>query len=107
VSGPRNYRGKVDSGARVFIAFGPIRDALVEAARILRSDEVVIERNPRPGSMGRMKDLTHAMVRDALCSVLSDQLREDIHFVACRETRRADPLFDDWNRHVMASTLFT
>ena len=62
---------QVGSSARVTIAFGPMRDALVEAAHRLRADGLMIGRSPQPGSMGRMRDLTYAMVRDAPCPVLS------------------------------------
>lgn len=57
--------------APVTIAVGPIKDALIEAARRLRADVLVIGRSPEPGSVGRMRDLTYAMVRDAPCPVLS------------------------------------
>jgi len=61
----------VGSRAVVIIAVGPIKDALIEAARRLHADEVVIGRSPQPGSQGRMRDLTYAVVRDAPCPVLS------------------------------------
>jgi nucleotide-binding universal stress UspA family protein len=61
----------VGSDARVVVAIGPIREALVEAASRLRADVLIIGRSPQPGSMGRMRDLTYAMVRDAPCPVLS------------------------------------
>ena len=61
----------VGSHAPVRIAIGPIKDALVEAARKLEADAVVIGRSPEPGSRGRLRDLTYAVVRDAPCPVLS------------------------------------
>lgn len=61
----------VGSHAKVSIAVGPIKDALIEAARRLQADEIVIGRSPQPGSMGRLRDLTYAVVRDAPCPVLS------------------------------------
>jgi nucleotide-binding universal stress UspA family protein len=61
----------VGSDARVVVVIGPIRDALVEAASKLRTDALIIGRSPQPGSVGRMRDLTYAMVRDAPCPVLS------------------------------------
>lgn len=61
----------VGSHARVSIAIGPIKDALVEAARRLRADVLLIGRSPQPGSQGRLRDLTYAVVRDAPCPVLS------------------------------------
>jgi nucleotide-binding universal stress UspA family protein len=61
----------VGSKGRVAVAIGPIRDTLVEAASRLRADVLMIGRSPQPGSMGRIRDLTYAMVRDAPCPVLS------------------------------------
>jgi nucleotide-binding universal stress UspA family protein len=59
------------SHALVSIAIGPIRDMLTEAARRLRADVIVIGRSPRPGVLGRLRDLTYAIARDAPCPVLS------------------------------------
>lgn len=61
----------VGSHAPVRIAVGPIKDALVEAARRLEADVIVIGRSPEPGAAGRLRDLTYAVVRDAPCPVLS------------------------------------
>ena len=66
-----DLQSAVGSHAVVIIAVGPIKDALIEAARRLHADEVVIGRSPQPGSLGRMRDLTYAVVRDAPCPVLS------------------------------------
>lgn len=57
--------------ARVHIVFGPIKDALTEAALRLRADVLVIGRSPEAGVLGRLRDLTYAVVRDAPCPVLS------------------------------------
>jgi nucleotide-binding universal stress UspA family protein len=59
------------SHALVSIAIGPIRDMLTEAARRLRADVLVIGRSPQPGVLGRLRDLTYAIARDAACPVLS------------------------------------
>lgn len=59
------------SHALVSIAIGPIRDMLTEAARRLRTDVLVIGRSPQPGVLGRLRDLTYAIARDAPCPVLS------------------------------------
>ena len=59
------------SHALVSIAIGPIRDMLTEAARRLRADVLVIGRSPQPGVLGRLRDLTYAIARDAPCPVLS------------------------------------
>jgi nucleotide-binding universal stress UspA family protein len=61
----------VGSHAAVSIAIGPIKDALTEAARRLRADVIVLGRSPQSGALGRMRDLSYAMVRDAPCPVLS------------------------------------
>ncbi|HXJ96400.1 MAG TPA: universal stress protein [Terriglobia bacterium] len=61
----------VGSHAPVRIAVGPIKDALIEAARRLEADVLVIGRSPELGACGRLRDLTYAVVRDAPCPVLS------------------------------------
>jgi nucleotide-binding universal stress UspA family protein len=62
---------QVGSRARISIVIGPMKDSLVEAARRLRADVLMIGRSPQPGSLGRLRDLTYAVVRDAPCPVLS------------------------------------
>ncbi len=59
------------SHALVSIALGPIKDMLTEAARRLRADVLVIGRSPRSGVLGRLRDLSYALTRDASCPVLS------------------------------------
>ena len=59
------------SHALVSIAIGPIRDMLIEAARRLRADVLVIGRSPQSGVLGRLRDLSYAVARDAPCPVLS------------------------------------
>jgi len=59
------------SQALVSIAVGPIRDMLTEAARKLQADVLVIGRSPRSGVLGRLRDLSYALTRDASCPVLS------------------------------------
>jgi nucleotide-binding universal stress UspA family protein len=61
----------VGSRALVCVALGPVKDALTEAARRRKADALIIGRSPQPGSLGRMRDLTYAVVRDAPCPVLS------------------------------------
>lgn len=61
----------VGSSAKVHVAVGPIKDALVEAAKRLDADVLAIGRGPQSDSHGRIRDLTYAVVRDALCPVLS------------------------------------
>lgn len=59
------------SHAEISIAVGPIRDMLVETARRLRADVLVIGRSPQSGALGRLRDLSYAIARDAPCPVLS------------------------------------
>jgi nucleotide-binding universal stress UspA family protein len=59
------------SHAPVSIAMGPIRDMLTDAARRLRADVLVIGRSPQSSVLGRLRDLTYAIARDAPCPVLS------------------------------------
>jgi nucleotide-binding universal stress UspA family protein len=59
------------SHALVSIAMGPIRGVLTEAARRLRADVLVIGRSPQSGALGRLRDLSYAVARDAPCPVLS------------------------------------
>jgi nucleotide-binding universal stress UspA family protein len=62
---------RIGSNHPVRIVAGPVKDALVEAARHLGADGLIIGRSPRPGLQGRLRDLTYAMVRDAPCPVIS------------------------------------
>ena len=59
------------SHALVSIAIGPIKDMLTEAARRLRADVLVIGRSPQSGALGRLRDLSYGVARDAPCPVLS------------------------------------
>jgi nucleotide-binding universal stress UspA family protein len=53
------------------IAIGSVKEALLEAARQSDADALIIGRNPHPGSAGRLRDLTYAVVRDSPFPVLS------------------------------------
>lgn len=55
----------------VHIVLGRVKDALLEVARNSEADALLIGRSPGPGSYGRMRDLTYAMVRDSPFPVLS------------------------------------
>jgi nucleotide-binding universal stress UspA family protein len=57
--------------SRIHIAVGPIKDALTETAARLRADMLIIGRSPQPDYLGRLRDLTYAVIRDAPCPVLS------------------------------------
>jgi nucleotide-binding universal stress UspA family protein len=59
------------SHAPVSVVLGPIRDMRTEEARRLRADVLVIGRSPHSGVLGRLRDLTYAITRDAPCPVLS------------------------------------
>jgi nucleotide-binding universal stress UspA family protein len=61
----------VGSEAPVHVAIGSVKEALLEAARQSDADVLMIGRSPHPGSHGRMRDLTYAMVRDSPYPVLS------------------------------------
>jgi len=62
---------RVGSQAPVRIVVGPIKEALLEAARQFDADALIIGRSPQSGVQGRLRDLTYAMVRDSPCPVLS------------------------------------
>ncbi len=61
----------VGSHARTLVAIGPVKEALLEAARRLGADALMIGRSPEPGTFGRTRDLSYAVIRDATCPVLS------------------------------------
>jgi nucleotide-binding universal stress UspA family protein len=61
----------VGSHARTIVAVGTVKEALLEAARRLGADALIIGRSPEPGTFGRTRDLTYAVIRDAPCPVLS------------------------------------
>jgi len=55
----------VGSHARVSIAIGPTKDMLVEQARRLQA-HVLVGRSPQSGMLGRLRDLSYAVVRRSL-----------------------------------------
>ena len=57
--------------ATIRIASGPVREALLDAARRSDADLLIIGRTPRSGVLGRMRDLTYGLVRDSPFPVLS------------------------------------
>ena len=61
----------VGSNAPVRFAVGSVKQALLEATRQADADVLIIGRSPRSGALGRMRDLTYAMVRDSPYPVLS------------------------------------
>jgi nucleotide-binding universal stress UspA family protein len=64
-------QGMVGSEASVRIAVGSVKDALLKAALESDADALLIGRNSRPGALGRMRDLTYAVIRDSPFPVLS------------------------------------
>jgi len=62
---------RVGSQAPVRIVFGPIKEALLEAARRFDADVLAIGRSPQSGAHGRIRDLTYAIVRDSPHPVMS------------------------------------
>jgi len=64
-------QGAAGSHAPVRIAIGALKDMLTGEARRLRADVLVMGRSPQSGALGRLPDLTYAVVRDAPCPVLS------------------------------------
>jgi nucleotide-binding universal stress UspA family protein len=56
--------------AMLHIVRGPVKDALFQAARQSAADVLIVGR-PQSGSLGRLRDLTYGVIRDALCPVLS------------------------------------
>jgi nucleotide-binding universal stress UspA family protein len=59
------------SRALVNIASGSIKHVLTEQARQLRADVLMIGRGPQSGALGRLRDLSYAIAREAPCPVLS------------------------------------
>jgi len=62
---------RVGSQVPVRIVVGPIKEALIEAARQFDADALIIGRSPLSGTHGRLRDLTYAIVRDSPFPVLS------------------------------------
>lgn len=62
---------KAGSHAPVEVVVGSVKEALLEAVRRFDADALVIGRSPQPGSHGRLRDLTYAIVRDSPFPVLS------------------------------------
>ena len=62
---------KVGSYAPVRVSVGPVKEALLEAARESDADVLIIGRSAQASSLGRLRDLTYSMVRDSPFPVLS------------------------------------
>jgi nucleotide-binding universal stress UspA family protein len=59
------------SRALVNIASGSIKHVLTEQAGRLRADVLMIGRGPQSGALGRLRDLSYSIAREAPCPVLS------------------------------------
>jgi nucleotide-binding universal stress UspA family protein len=57
--------------ATVQVVNGPVKGALLDAARGSDADALIIGRRPQSGALGRMGDLIYGLVRDSPCPVLS------------------------------------
>jgi nucleotide-binding universal stress UspA family protein len=66
-----DLQNRVGSRAPVRIAVGPVKGALLEAAKRSDADVLIIGRSSQSGAQGRLRDLTYAMVRDSPFPVLS------------------------------------
>jgi len=55
----------------VNIVSGPIKEALLHAVAESQADVLVTGRSVRSGQLGRMRDLTYALIRDSDCPVVS------------------------------------
>jgi nucleotide-binding universal stress UspA family protein len=60
----------IGSDASVRIAFGPVRETLLQEVQQLSGDVLVIGRSLH-GAFGRLEDLTYSLVRDSPCPVVS------------------------------------
>ncbi|HTF67211.1 MAG TPA: universal stress protein, partial [Edaphobacter sp.] len=56
--------------AMLHIFRGSVKDALLDSARQSSADVLIVGR-PQSESLGRLRDLTYGVIRDALCPVLS------------------------------------
>ncbi len=61
----------VGSDASVSIAFGPVKQVLLDAVRKSSADVLVLGRSTHSGALGRMRDLTYSLIRDSPCPVVS------------------------------------
>jgi nucleotide-binding universal stress UspA family protein len=61
----------VGSDASVSIAFGPVKQMLLDVIRKSSADVLVLGRSTHSGALGRMRDLTYSLIRDSPCPVVS------------------------------------
>jgi nucleotide-binding universal stress UspA family protein len=65
------FQANVGLRAQLEIVVGPLKESLLEAARRLDADVIVLGRSAQPGALGRLRDLTYSIVRDSPCVVMS------------------------------------
>ncbi len=63
--------GKAGCGAAIEIAIGPVKEALLDAARRCAADALIVGRRPHEGGLGRLRELTYSLTRDSPFPVLS------------------------------------
>jgi len=61
----------VGSDASVSVAFGPVKQVVLDAVRQSSADVLVLGRSTHSGALGRMRDLTYSLIRDSPCPVVS------------------------------------
>jgi nucleotide-binding universal stress UspA family protein len=61
----------VGSDASLSIAFGAVKQVLLDAVRKSSADVLVLGRSTHSGALGRMGDLTYSLIRDSPCPVVS------------------------------------
>lgn len=78
VGGERDARRRLDEllasvgcEAKVGIATGQVKSAILDAARHFDADALIVGRAPQSGTLGRLRDLTYSLVRDSPCPVVS------------------------------------
>jgi len=71
VQGVAKLQRTLGTKATVRIVAGPVKAALLGAVLGSDVDLLILGRTPRPGALGRMRDLTYAIIRDSPVPVLS------------------------------------
>jgi len=62
-------KARLDGSVRIVV--GPVKERLLDATRQSSADLLVIGRGHHAGVLGRMRDLTYSLIRDAPCPVVS------------------------------------
>ncbi len=61
----------LSSDALVSIVVGPVKEVLLDAVWKSSADVLVLGRSTHSGALGRMRDLTHSLICDSPCPVVS------------------------------------